>query len=79
MTSAADYPIVIEHAFGETILENKPERIVTISWGNQDLPLALGVVPVGISMANYGVLDGSGLLPWTAAAFSELGVSSPNP
>lgn len=71
------YPITIKHAFGETVIESKPERIATISWGNQDLPLALGVVPVGVSKANYGVIDGSGLLPWTAAKFKELGVEAP--
>jgi len=73
----SEYPITIQHAFGETILESKPENIVTISWGNQDVPLALGVVPVGISKANYGVLDDSGLLPWTAAKFAELGIENP--
>ncbi len=71
------YPLTIKHAFGETVIESKPERIATISWGNQDLPLALGVIPVGISMANYGVLEGSNLLPWTAAKFKELGVENP--
>lgn len=71
------YPITIKHAFGETIIESKPERVASISWGNQDLPLALGVVPVGVSKANYGVLDGSGLLPWTLAKFNELGVTNP--
>lgn len=71
------YPITINHAFGETVIESKPERIATISWGNQDTPLALGVVPVGVSMANYGVTDGSGLLPWTLAEFKELGVENP--
>jgi iron complex transport system substrate-binding protein len=71
------YPITIKHAFGETILEDKPERIATISWGNQDVPLALGVVPVGISQANYGVTDGSGLLPWTAEGFKSLSVEDP--
>ncbi len=73
----SEYPITIKHAFGETVLESKPERIATISWGNQDVPLALGVVPVGTSEANYGVTDGSGLLPWTAAKFKELGVENP--
>ena len=72
-----EYPIVISHAFGETVIESKPERVATISWGNQDIPLALGVEPVGISMANYGVPDDSGLLPWTAKAFKELGVENP--
>ncbi|GAB6087191.1 iron-siderophore ABC transporter substrate-binding protein [Alkaliphilus crotonatoxidans] len=71
------FPLTIKHAFGETVIERKPERIATISWGNQDVSLALGVVPVGISKANYGVVDDSGLLPWTAAKFKELGVESP--
>lgn len=75
--TVSEYPITIKHAFGETVLESKPERIATISWGNQDVPLALGVVPVGTSEANYGVTDGSGLLPWTAAKFKELGVENP--
>jgi iron complex transport system substrate-binding protein len=75
--SEVTYPLVIEHAFGETILESKPERVATISWGNHDTPLALGVIPVGISMANYGVTDGSGMLPWTADKFKELGVDAP--
>lgn len=72
-----EYPITIKHAFGETILESKPENIATISWGNQDVPLALEVVPVGISEANYGVADGIDLLPWTSDKFKELGVENP--
>ncbi len=74
----AEYPIVIEHAYGETVIEEKPENIVTIGWGNQDVPLALGVVPTGVSMANFGPINEDGLLPWTAAKFTELGVDSPN-
>lgn len=76
-TDAVTYPLVIKHAFGETVIESKPEKIATIAWGNHDLPLALGVVPVGISKANYGVIDDSGLLPWTAEKYKELGVDSP--
>jgi iron complex transport system substrate-binding protein len=75
--SITDYPITIPHAFGETVIDTKPERIVTISWGNQDVPLALGVVPAGVSKANYGVTDDSGLLPWTAEKYKELGVENP--
>lgn len=81
-TPAADaevqYPITIKHAFGETVIEKKPERVATISWANHDVALALGVVPVGFSAANYGVEDGSGLLPWTAAKLKELGADKPN-
>ncbi len=69
--------ITIKHAFGETVIDKKPERVASISWGNQDVILALGVAPVGISEANYGVTDGSGLLPWTSEGFKKLGVENP--
>lgn len=74
----AQFPITIKHAFGETVIENKPERVATIAWANHDVVLALGVVPVGFSAANYGVQDDSGLLPWTAKKLQELGVTHPN-
>lgn len=73
----SEYPLVIQHAFGETVIESKPERVAAIAWGNYDVPLALGIEPVGISMANYGVLDDSGLLPWTKAAFEGMGITTP--
>lgn len=75
--SNTQYPITVKHAFGETVIESKPKRIATISWGNQDVPLALGIVPAGVSTANYGVTDDSGLLPWTAEKFTELGEENP--
>jgi iron-siderophore transport system substrate-binding protein len=75
--TAVEYPITVSHAYGETVMEEKPEKIVTISWGNQDVPLALGVVPVGVSQANYGVADGETLLPWTKDAFTALGEENP--
>ncbi|MCG1008505.1 iron-siderophore ABC transporter substrate-binding protein [Salinicoccus sp. ID82-1] len=75
---SAIYPITVEHAFGETVIEEKPERVATIQWGNQDVALALGVEPVGFSAANFGVQDDSGLLPWTKEKLDELGVEDPN-
>ncbi|PAD77714.1 MULTISPECIES: ABC transporter substrate-binding protein [Paenibacillus] len=74
----AEFPITIQHALGETVIESKPERIATIQWANHDVVLALGVVPVGFSAANFGVQDDSGLLPWTAQKLEELGVTNPN-
>ncbi|MGM0843377.1 MAG: iron-siderophore ABC transporter substrate-binding protein [Bacillota bacterium] len=76
--AATEYPIVIEHAFGETTIEEKPERVATVAWSNHDVALALGVVPVGFSAANYGVQDESGMLPWTAEKLEELGEENPN-
>lgn len=49
--------MTIKHAYGETIIESEPKNIATISWWNQDVPLALGIVPVGVSKANYGKSD----------------------
>jgi len=72
------YPIVVKHAYGETVIEKEPKNIATISWGNHDVPLALGIVPVGVSKANYGQTDENGLLPWTGEKFKELGVEKPN-
>ena len=72
------YPITISHAYGETVIESKPERIVTLGWGNQDTVLALGVVPVGVSAANYGYVTEHGLHEWTDEAFASLGESNPN-
>lgn len=74
----AQYPITVTHALGEEVIESKPERIVTIQWANHDVALALGVVPVGFSAANFGVQDDSGLLPWTKEKLDELGVTDPN-
>ena len=75
---AGEFPITIKHAFGETTIEKKPERIVTVGWCNEDALLALGVAPVGVSAANYGKVTDNLLHLWTADAFSELGVDSPN-
>lgn len=69
--------MTIKHAFGETIIESEPKNIATISWGNQDVPLALGIVPVGVSKANYGKSDKNGLLMWTAEKYKELGIENP--
>lgn len=76
--SEAQFPITVKHAFGETVIESKPERVVTLAWGNQDTMLALGIVPVGVSAANFGAVTEDGLHPWTKDAFTSLGVDAPN-
>lgn len=73
------YPIEIKHAFGTTTIEKKPERVATIAWANHDVALALGVVPVGFSAANYGIKDiKTGILPWTQEKLDELGAKKAN-
>jgi iron complex transport system substrate-binding protein len=73
----ASYPITIEHALGTTIIARKPERVATVAWANHEVPLALGIVPVGMAAANFGDDDGDGLLPWVAARLDELKADKP--
>ena len=70
------FPVTIEHAFGETIIESEPQRVLTLGWGSGDAVLALGVVPVGMEAQNYGG-DENGVLPWAADALAELGGDDP--
>ena len=74
---SATYPIMIKHAFGTTVLEKKPERVATVAWANHEVPLALGIVPVGMARANFGDDDGDGILPWVAARLDELKAEKP--
>lgn len=75
--SAEGFPITIEHAYGETIIEDAPERVATVAWANHEVPLALGVVPVGMSKATWGDDDGDGVLPWVEDQLEELNAETP--
>jgi iron complex transport system substrate-binding protein len=70
-------PITIEHALGTTTIETKPERVATVNWANHEVPLALGIVPVGMAAANFGDDDGDGVLPWVDEKLEELGAETP--
>lgn len=73
----AAYPITIRHALGTTVIAAKPQRVATVAWANHEVPLALGVVPVGFAAANFGDDDGDGVLPWVAERLKELHADTP--
>ncbi|NUL49410.1 iron-siderophore ABC transporter substrate-binding protein [Cellulosimicrobium funkei] len=75
--SDQQFPIEVEHAFGTTTIESKPERVATVNWANHEVPLALGVVPVGMASADFGDDDGNGVLPWVEDELEELGAETP--
>lgn len=75
--SAGGESTTIEHAFGETVIEGQPERVATVAWANHEVPLALGVVPVGMAAANFGDDDGNGTLPWVEEALTGLDAETP--
>lgn len=76
-SSSGGYPVVIEHALGTTTIEEQPARVATVNWANHEVPLALGVVPVGMARADFGDDDGDGLLPWVEEELEQLGAETP--
>ncbi|MDC9824327.1 iron-siderophore ABC transporter substrate-binding protein [Devosia sp. ZB163] len=75
--AAQEFPVTIKHAYGETTIPAKPQRIVTWGWSTQDAVIALGEVPVGVPFFGYGG-DGNGALRWTKDAVAALGAEFPS-
>lgn len=46
--AATLFPVTIEHKYGSSTIDARPERIVTIGFSEQDPVLALGVAPVAV-------------------------------
>ena len=69
---SSQFPVTIKNVFGETTIKKQPQRVVTISWVNDDVAIALGVVPVGVPKNAWGGND-KGSTPWKDAALDKLG------
>lgn len=70
------FPVTIKHHFGETTIEQAPQRVVAIGSSDPDNVLALGVVPVGIGKVTWGGND-HGTTPWFDAKLKEMGGQQP--
>ncbi|WP_407318369.1 iron-siderophore ABC transporter substrate-binding protein [Isoptericola halotolerans] len=75
--SGDQFPVTVEHAFGSSTIEEKPERVATVAWANHEIALALGVVPVGMAATPWGDDDGDGVHPWVEDELDELGAEMP--
>ncbi|WP_350347168.1 iron-siderophore ABC transporter substrate-binding protein [Agromyces sp. G08B096] len=73
---AEGFPVTIEHAFGETVIEDAPERVATWGWGSTEAAVALGVYPIAIAEQVWTVGEGA-YLPWVEAAYEEAGEELP--
>lgn len=71
-SSAAEFPVTIEHKYGETTIDAEPQRVVSVGFGEHDGLLALGVIPVAVRDW-YGDQP-SATWPW---AQDELGDAEP--
>lgn len=74
---SGEWPVTIEHAFGSTTIQERPERVATIDYANQDVPLALGIVPVGMKKTTWGDANGNGVQAWVEERLTELGADTP--
>lgn len=70
------FPVTIEHALGETTIEEEPTRVATLGWTDQDHALSLGVVPVGSTKLTWGGNE-AGSSDWFDAAIEEVGAEAP--
>lgn len=70
--SSSQFPVTIKHVFGETTINQPPTRVATVSWVNDDVAIALGIVPVGVPKNEWGGNE-QGSTPWKDAALKELG------
>lgn len=63
---AEEFPLTIEHKFGTTVIEDKPERVASIDFGGIGNLLAVGVSPV--TVIQWRALDG---FEYTAGPWAE--------
>ena len=57
------FPATANHKFGQTVVEQAPERVVSLGVADQDALLALGTVPVAV---RGRAADASATGPWAA-------------
>ncbi|WP_104111078.1 iron-siderophore ABC transporter substrate-binding protein [Arthrobacter sp. N199823] len=70
--STDTFPVTIKHIYGETVIEKAPQRVATVSWVNDDVAIALGVIPVGMPKNDWGG-NAQGSTPWKDAALEKAG------
>ncbi|OLT32540.1 ABC transporter substrate-binding protein [Actinomadura sp. CNU-125] len=63
------YPVKITTKFGDVTVEERPERVVALGWGDAETALALGVQPVGQS--DWLEFGGDGVGPWVTQKYDE--------
>ncbi|AIY02519.1 ABC-type Fe3+-hydroxamate transporter system, periplasmic component [Arthrobacter sp. PAMC 25486] len=68
------FPVTVKHIYGETVIKEAPQRVATVSWVNDDIAIALGVIPVGMPKNEWGGND-QGSVPWKDAALEKAGAA----
>ncbi|MHA7304519.1 ABC transporter substrate-binding protein [Arthrobacter sp. TMN-49] len=73
--AAADtFPVTVKHIYGATVIKAAPQRVATVSWVNDDVAIALGVIPVGMPKNEWGGNDKFSTA-WKDAALDKAGAA----
>ncbi|MDQ2624838.1 MAG: ABC transporter substrate-binding protein, partial [Actinomycetota bacterium] len=74
--AASAFPVTVTSALGDAVIEAKPERVVTLGWGADDIAVSLGTIPVGVEIDTWAG-DADGLRPWFREAVEAAGGEIP--
>lgn len=77
-TAEADaFPVTVESALGDAVIESEPERVVTVGYADSDVALSLGVVPVASEKITWGG-TAAGSTVWFDEALADIeGATAP--
>lgn len=68
--AGGDFPATVETEFGEVTIDEQPERVVALGWGDAEIALQLGVEPVGAAdWIGFDNEDGIG--SWVENTYDE--------
>jgi iron complex transport system substrate-binding protein len=67
--SGGAFPATVETKFGDVTVDEEPQRIVALGWGDAETALALGVQPVGAS--DWLGFGGEGVGPWAEGLYDD--------
>lgn len=67
--AAGEFPATVETAFGPVTIEEEPQRVVALGWGDAETALALDVQPIGAS--DWLGFGGEGVGPWAAGLYDS--------
>ena len=67
--ASGGFPVTVETAFGDVRIDEKPQRVVALGWGDAETALALGVQPVGASDWLAFGEENDGVGPWAQGLY----------
>ncbi|THG29246.1 iron-siderophore ABC transporter substrate-binding protein [Naasia lichenicola] len=67
--STGAFPATVTTKFGDVTVDEEPQRIVALGWGDAETALALGFQPVGAS--DWLGFGGDGVGPWAEDLYDE--------